>query len=203
MEDLRPRGGSARGPLELDVSLHLAHLRRNSGRSGVLIVEAGEGLAGGVFAALHEQPAGGFGEHEDAEAVDDRQRDLAHDRRLPRPIAEDVGGASAHGGGGNIAHGETDVVQGEEHATAVRGHAFGAVDRGRGKELADADAADAFADHVVGEVARGAEHASGADEDQGAADLDGAATAEVVAGDAAEDAAEGDEDVGDADEGLL
>ena len=85
----------------------------------------------------------------------------------------------------------------------MRGHAFGAVDGGRGEELADADAADAFAYHIVGEVARCAEHAGGADEDQGAADLDGTAAPEEVAGDAAEDAADGDEDVGDADERLL
>ena len=203
VEDLRPRSRRARGSLDLDVRLYLAHLCRDGGRGRILVVEAGEGLAGGLLAAVDEQPAGRFGEHEDTDAVDDGERDLAHDRRLPRPVTENVGGPGAHSCGSDIAHGEPDVVQGEEHAAAARGHAFGAIDGGCGEKLADADAADAFADHVVGEVPRGSEHARGANKDQGAADLDGPTAAKVVASDAAKDAANGDEDVGDADEGLL
>lgn len=85
----------------------------------------------------------------------------------------------------------------------MRSHAFGTIDGTGGEEHADANAANAFADHVVEEIPRRAQHSRCSNDDEDAATLDGASTTEVPTGETGEGAPNGDEDGRDTDEGLL
>lgn len=82
-------------------------------------------------------------------------------------------------------------------------NAFGTVDGAGSEKHADANAANALADHVVEKITRRPQHARCSNDDEDAARLDGPSTTEVPPGHTREGASNGDEDGRDTDEGLL
>lgn len=190
--DLRPGRRRIRGAFNLEVLHDISDLRRHLDGIPVAALQRRERLPRRRLLPLDQQPARRLGEHTDARGQEHGDGNLARDGRFPLPIG---GGGERSGGGADSgrddgAERQADVVQAEEQAAFAREHALRAVDDARGVELADPDATDALADHVVDEVARCAEHACCADDAEHACGLHGSFAAERGAEEAGERAAD-------------
>ena len=203
MEDLGPGRCGGHGVVELDAALDLEDLRSDLLRRWIQVVELTIGSASLLLASLDQEPARRFGEHQDAHPVDQGERDLDDDGRLPRPVGVQGRGADANSGDTHQSRAQPDPIQGHEQAALLGRRTLDAVDGRHGGIDAEANTPDALAGNEGRVVARRALYARGPDDDNQAADLDGAASTQVVGDDAGEARANAQEDDIERAEGLL